>query len=503
MRYIKGHRQGTPFSSNPQLRKGRWSPQEDEKLINYITMNGLRGSWRYLAKQAGLQRCGKSCRLRWINYLRPGLKRGAISPQEEQLIIQFQSILGNSWCQIAPNLPGRTDNDIKNYWNSCIKKKLLKHSLSSSSTDTNGNAENKNNIPSKYDRICNTISVSAYPHPHLGDAYKSTHTTQPLHAMPEGYPPLLHNSFNTVTGVPDLLELKQDSVHEDENLVFSNERLPNNKKQISSSHLWIDCCSHTNHQTLTSPSLQSKGQCCKTPTSSKCEELIDSVTTLQRYEKLGFVNNSVGCAITIPDLVDIRDLGKNENDGHIINENVIMIDHSSLTAYPSGITELTANGNANTTVFTNDVYLGACNTHKGAFSIVKDCTSQQHEKTAHRSYPLLNSPSQFSAAAISWTGVEQFSNVQGLDDCQDHLNLSNSEVNLARWVREGDQWDCSEIPSTEGKATPPPTILGRGGSETFDFECTGEAFGQASTWAEDTALASDIDIVLLNWLGMH
>ncbi|KEH24453.1 myb transcription factor [Medicago truncatula] len=73
---------------------------------------------------SGLQRCGKSCRLRWINYLRPDLKRGAFSEQEENSIIELHALLGNRWSQIAAQLPGRTDNEIKNLWNSSLKKKL-------------------------------------------------------------------------------------------------------------------------------------------------------------------------------------------------------------------------------------------------------------------------------------------------------------------------------------------------------------------------------------------
>ncbi|MQM12813.1 hypothetical protein Taro_045733 [Colocasia esculenta] len=77
----------------------------------------------------GLERCGKSCRLRWINYLRPDLKRGAFSPEEENIIVELHAVLGNRWSQIAAHLPGRTDNEIKNLWNSCIKKKLKQRGI--------------------------------------------------------------------------------------------------------------------------------------------------------------------------------------------------------------------------------------------------------------------------------------------------------------------------------------------------------------------------------------
>lgn len=86
-------------------------------------------NWHFLELNAGLQRCGKSCRLRWINYLRPDLKRGSFSAQEERTIIDVHRILGNRWSQIAKHLPGRTDNEVKNFWNSCIKKKLIAQGL--------------------------------------------------------------------------------------------------------------------------------------------------------------------------------------------------------------------------------------------------------------------------------------------------------------------------------------------------------------------------------------
>ncbi|TKY68143.1 Transcription factor MYB46 [Spatholobus suberectus] len=125
-----------------KLRKGLWSPDEDEKLIRYMLTNG-QGCWSDIARNAGLQRCGKSCRLRWINYLRPDLKRGAFSPQEEDLIIHLHSILGNRWSQIATRLPGRTDNEIKNFWNSTLKKRLKTNTSTPSLNNSTDSSESK------------------------------------------------------------------------------------------------------------------------------------------------------------------------------------------------------------------------------------------------------------------------------------------------------------------------------------------------------------------------
>ncbi|XP_008807672.1 myb-related protein 308-like [Phoenix dactylifera] len=118
----------SPCCEKAHTNKGAWTKEEDQRLIAYIKAHG-EGCWRSLPKAAGLLRCGKSCRLRWINYLRPDLKRGNFTEEEDELIIKLHALLGNKWSLIAGRLPGRTDNEIKNYWNTHIKRKLLSQGL--------------------------------------------------------------------------------------------------------------------------------------------------------------------------------------------------------------------------------------------------------------------------------------------------------------------------------------------------------------------------------------
>ncbi|OIV94598.1 hypothetical protein TanjilG_06624 [Lupinus angustifolius] len=137
------------------VKKGPWTTEEDKKLINFILTNG-QCCWRAVPKLAGLRRCGKSCRLRWTNYLRPDLKRGLLTEAEEQLVIDLHARLGNRWSKIASRLPGRTDNEIKNHWNTHIKKKLLKigidpvtHEPLNKQVSSQGSSSAAENLPPK------------------------------------------------------------------------------------------------------------------------------------------------------------------------------------------------------------------------------------------------------------------------------------------------------------------------------------------------------------------
>ncbi|XP_077242788.1 transcription factor MYB26-like [Tasmannia lanceolata] len=192
--------------SKQKVKRGLWSPEEDEKLVKYITTHG-HGCWSSVPKHAGLQRCGKSCRLRWINYLRPDLKRGTFSAQEERTIIDVHRILGNRWAQIAKHLPGRTDNEVKNFWNSCIKKKLIAQGL---------DPKTHNLIPSytknnacNLAQTCTPFTINS--HMRVGETMRnvSAQMNPPFITLP---PPLSHPSLHEPIEIPTTFQYEDPRI---------------------------------------------------------------------------------------------------------------------------------------------------------------------------------------------------------------------------------------------------------------------------------------------------
>ncbi|KMT19056.1 hypothetical protein BVRB_1g014550 [Beta vulgaris subsp. vulgaris] len=159
-----------PCCDKDNVKRGPWAPEEDAKLKSYIEKHGTAGNWIALPQKIGLKRCGKSCRLRWLNYLRPNIKHGKFSEEEDKVIISLYVSIGSRWSIIAAQLPGRTDNDIKNYWNTRLKKKLF----GKQRRDHQQQARKKSNLlikqeennlvePISFSSSFNTTQVSYWP----------------------------------------------------------------------------------------------------------------------------------------------------------------------------------------------------------------------------------------------------------------------------------------------------------------------------------------------------
>ncbi|XP_057746219.1 transcription factor MYB97-like [Arachis stenosperma] len=195
------------------LKKGPWTAAEDAILVDYVTKHG-EGNWNAVQRNTKLARCGKSCRLRWANHLRPNLKKGAFSPEEEKLIIELHAQFGNKWARMAALLPGRTDNEIKNYWNTRVKRRQRqglplysddpdRPTISSTPTTpiTHLGTNFINNSPTSKFEFLHHQSYLHSPSPHHHHHLNHSPLTSPLHRAPS-YSPLSSSSLHTPLSTP-------------------------------------------------------------------------------------------------------------------------------------------------------------------------------------------------------------------------------------------------------------------------------------------------------------
>ncbi|CBI15225.3 unnamed protein product, partial [Vitis vinifera] len=224
------------------VKKGPWTPEEDIILVSYIQEHGP-GNWRAVPTSTGLLRCSKSCRLRWTNYLRPGIKRGNFTDQEEKTIIHLQALLGNRWAAIASYLPQRTDNDIKNYWNTHLKKKLKKFPTDTSSSLPDlksSNGYNPNTRPVQASTYASSAeNIAKLLEGWMRNSPKSTRTnseaTQNSKNSSEGAttPDALDSLFSFNSSNSDLsLSNDETANFTPETILFQDESKPNLETQV-------------------------------------------------------------------------------------------------------------------------------------------------------------------------------------------------------------------------------------------------------------------------------
>ncbi|KNA20425.1 hypothetical protein SOVF_052530, partial [Spinacia oleracea] len=224
-----------PCCDKANVKKGPWSPEEDATLKSYIEQKGTGGNWIALPQKIGLKRCGKSCRLRWLNYLRPNIKHGGFTEEEENIICSLYLNIGSRWSIIAAQLPGRTDNDIKNYWNTRLKKKLMAKQRKDQAACRLLEQEIKRE--SETFMVNQTLNHNQIQVPYWAEQ----HTSMPMTTM---HPSLVHHHHHPHLGNQDqftrLLTKIEGHLYDDPQL--SNYQYPTQQQQ-QQEHLYVQASS--------------------------------------------------------------------------------------------------------------------------------------------------------------------------------------------------------------------------------------------------------------------
>lgn len=204
-----------PCCDKSNVKRGPWSPDEDATLKNYLEKHGTGGNWIALPKKAGLKRCGKSCRLRWLNYLRPHIKLGGFTEEEDKIICTLYGTIGSRWSLIAAQLPGRTDNDVKNHWNTKLKKKFFAENTSVA-TSNNNSTINNTSYSDQFSSFTLQPQVEAFVLDKKNSTWFDSYNVLDLDQTPIQLPfPLIPQElepFNTVSNCSGAISSKEDSM---------------------------------------------------------------------------------------------------------------------------------------------------------------------------------------------------------------------------------------------------------------------------------------------------
>ncbi|WZZ74211.1 hypothetical protein YC2023_085581 [Brassica napus] len=243
---------GSGSSGETEVRKGPWTMEEDLILINYIANHGD-GVWNTLAKSAGLKRTGKSCRLRWLNYLRPDVRRGNITPEEQLIIMELHAKWGNRWSKIAKHLPGRTDNEIKNFWRTRIQKYIKQTDVAATATSSVGSQSSEindhaastsaHNVFCAQDQAMDTYSPTTTSYQHTNMEFNYGNYSAPV-------APVTTAATTADYSVPMTVDDQTGENYWGMDDIWSSMHLLNDTHELGVSiHIHVDRCIYISHDT--------------------------------------------------------------------------------------------------------------------------------------------------------------------------------------------------------------------------------------------------------------